>query len=1193
MGVLMSLADPVNDTSDIQFDDLFDLEEIQKIQDAFAAATGVASIITDTEGTPITRPSNFCRLCSEIIRMTEKGLANCFRSDAVLGRYHPDGPVIQHCLSGGLMDGGTSIMIGDRHIANWLIGQVLDESSDIDTLMAYAGEIGADPDSYRQALGEVTRMSRAQFAKVCQALFLMAGQLSRQALQNVQNAKNLAARKESSEQLRVIFDTMQAGIIIVDPRGIIAFANQRMADMFGYRLDELIGTAYTAHLHPGESEIGENRMRMLIAGEISCVDTERRYLRRDGSEFWGYLSGRRHEDEKGTLVSLIGVIADITHRKQVEDELRQNRIMLRQILDSIPQSIFWKDRKSVYLGCNRVFAQSAGIDDTEEIIGRNDFDLPWPSREAEAYRADDREVMDANRPKWHIKEPLQQADGTRLWIDTTKIPLTDRQGNVYGVLGIYEDITERQRAEDELIEAGRRIIRQNRLYSVLSKTNEAIIRIHEPERLFDQVCKIAVEDGLFRMAWIGRLDPVTRLIKPVARYGHDEGYLDAIQISVDPDVPSGRGPTGTALREKRCVVNNDTASNPLMVPWRDEALKRGFRSSASFPLLSDGLPFGSVTFYAGEADYFDEEVMQLLATLLDDLSFALEFIRSQEMRKQVEDALRESEKFLGTIIETEPECVKLLAADGSILMMNRAGLEMIQAESFDEVKGKSAYQIIDPEYAEDFRKLTAEVFQGKVGSLVFKMNGIKGRPLWLDTHAAPLKNDKGEIVSLLGITRNITERKEHEEQLLYLANYDILTGLPNRNLLNDRFRQAVALENRHHTFLAIMLMDLDNFKFVNDTLGHAIGDLLLREIAGRVRSAVRTTDTVARLGGDEFVVIPVNVTSSQEVVRVAGQIISALSRPFSIEGREIFLTVSIGIVTYPQDGDTLDILLKHADVAMYHAKHLGKNNFQFFTEEINARIHNRLAMETRLRRALEREQFLLYYQPLVDVKTGRIVGMEALIRWQPESGEIICPDEFILLLEETGLIIPVGEWVLRTACRQLKAWQEAGHDLNLSVNISARQFYAANSAERIIKIVRGSGCLPAKIRLEVTESIIMKDSEEIIRKLELLRKTGFSLAIDDFGTGFSSLSYLKRLPITELKIDRTFIASLPGSRRDAAIVTTIIQMADQLNMKVVAEGVETAEQLQFLSENACHEVQGYYFSRPCPADEVPLSLPMI
>jgi diguanylate cyclase (GGDEF)-like protein/PAS domain S-box-containing protein len=552
----------------------------------------------------------------------------------------------------------------------------------------------------------------------------------------------------------------------------------------------------------------------------------------------------------------------------------------------------------------------------------------------------------------------------------------------------------------------------------------------------------------------------------------------------------------------------------------------------------------------------------------------------------------EEQQKLASLVENSTDFIGIATLAGEFFYINKAGQKMLGME---EAAGTEGVRMTVRFGAEDRQNLsellTAILERGNwTGEFRFR-NQKTGVSIPVDLNGFLITNRKtGEPLALATVSRDITERKRHEAQLLYQATYDILTGLPNRNLLNDRFTQAIAIENRHHNFLCLMLMDLDNFKIVNDTLGHAVGDVLLQDVAGRIQAIVRKSDTVARLGGDEFVVVPVNISSSQDAAKVAEQILTTLSRPFSIDGREIFLTVSIGIAIYPHDGDSLDHLLKHADVAMYHAKSLGKNNYQFFTAEINNRIHERLAMETLLRRALERDEYLLHYQPMVDLKSGRVVGVEALLRWQPEGEGLLFPDRFIPLLEETGLIIPVGEWVLRTACSQLHEWCQAGHDLRLSVNISSRQFRSGTITERIIEIVRDSGCSPGQICLELTESIIMHDSDEIIQKLVLLREMGFSLSIDDFGTGFSSLSYLKRLPIAELKIDKTFVSGLPANVSDTAIVTTIIHMAGSLQMNVVAEGVETAEQLRFLSENGCSRAQGHYFSRPLPPDEFVVSL---
>lgn len=436
----------------------------------------------------------------------------------------------------------------------------------------------------------------------------------------------------------------------------------------------------------------------------------------------------------------------------------------------------------------------------------------------------------------------------------------------------------------------------------------------------------------------------------------------------------------------------------------------------------------------------------------------------------------------------------------------------------------------------------------------------------------------------VAIISDITERRQAQEQLNRLAFYDTLTGLPNRLLLLDRIRQATLESVRHERLVAIMYLDLDRFKLVNDTLGHEAGDLLLKGVAGRLSDCVRPGDTVARLGGDEFTVMLANVAHVDDVGRVAQKILDMFAQPFLLAGQEVFVSPSVGITLYPLDDTDPEMLLKNADVAMYHAKDSGRNTFQFFTPELNARTARRLGLETALRHALERDEFLLHYQPQVDLASGQVIGMEALIRWQrPEIG-MVSPLEFIPLAEETGLIVPIGEWVLRTACAQNQAWQAAGLPaLHMSVNIAARQFQQQNLTEVVARILQETGLDPRWLTLEITESTVMRNAGAAIETLRQIGGLGVGLSVDDFGTGYSSLSYLKRFPLDYLKIDKAFIDDITTDPSDAAIATAIISMAGSLEIKVVAEGVETLAQLDFLRARGCDAMQGYYFSKPLPA----------
>jgi diguanylate cyclase (GGDEF)-like protein/PAS domain S-box-containing protein len=445
-----------------------------------------------------------------------------------------------------------------------------------------------------------------------------------------------------------------------------------------------------------------------------------------------------------------------------------------------------------------------------------------------------------------------------------------------------------------------------------------------------------------------------------------------------------------------------------------------------------------------------------------------------------------------------------------------------------------------------------------------------------------------EIKLLTELTGDIAFAIDHldkQEKLNYLAYYDVLTGLPSRTLFQDRLDQALTSANRHEGRLAVLLIDLDNFKNINDSLGHNAGDQLLKQLATRLANSLREGDTVARLGGDEFVSILVNVASEEDVTVVTQRILKLSAEPFTIDDHELFVTCSIGISLYPKDGEDAETLLKNADAALYSAKDKGRNNAQFCSAEMNVKALQRLTLENDLRQALKRQEFLLHYQPRVDLCSGEITGMEALVRWQhPEQG-LVPPGSFIPAAEDSGLIVPLGTWVLHTACAQNKAWQAAGlKPVCVAVNLSARQFRQQDLVELVTRILRETGLDAAYLELELTESMIMHDVEATIATLTRLKAIGVKFSIDDFGTGYSSLSYLKRFPIDFLKIDQSFVRDLTTDPDDAAITKTIISMAHDLGHKVIAEGVETEEQKSFLQLHHCDEMQGYLFSRPVPAE---------
>ncbi len=450
-----------------------------------------------------------------------------------------------------------------------------------------------------------------------------------------------------------------------------------------------------------------------------------------------------------------------------------------------------------------------------------------------------------------------------------------------------------------------------------------------------------------------------------------------------------------------------------------------------------------------------------------------------------------------------------------------------------------------------------------------------------------LANRRGrDSASIISIVEDITEQKKLELQVMYLAHYDNLTGLPNRAMFNERLNQTLALSKRNGWTTAVLFLGLDHFKFIADTRGHAVGDALLREITGRISASLRTEDMRARFGNDEFAIILANVGTAQDAAKVAQKLLEAVARPVVVSKEEMFLSASIGITLHPADGTDTDTLISNADVAMMRAKEQDKNSYQFYTAKMNARASEKLQLANQLHRALENDEFILHYQPKIALATGMVAGVEALLRWQRPGIGLTPPSEFIPLLEDTGLIGLVTDWIILTACRQAAAWRDAGlSDIRVAVNLSPRQFQKADAAQHLLTIVESSEVDPDLLEMEITESLLMRDPMDAARIVTALRTAGIHIALDDFGTGYSSLSYLSHFPMTSIKIDRSFIFDVIKNAQNAAITRTIIGLAHNLGMIAVAEGVETQEQVAFLTTHQCDQIQGYFFSKPLSAED--------
>lgn len=558
-------------------------------------------------------------------------------------------------------------------------------------------------------------------------------------------------------------------------------------------------------------------------------------------------------------------------------------------------------------------------------------------------------------------------------------------------------------------------------------------------------------------------------------------------------------------------------------------------------------------------------------------------------RRNAIQGLREAERRYRGLFDNAIEGIFRTTADGHYLDANPALANIYGFGSPQELMtslrdiGRQLY--VDPQRREEFMRIVRA--RGSVSGFESQVYRKNGDIIWISENARALIDSDGKCHGYEGTVEDVTERKLYQARIEQQASYDTLTGLANRSLLQDRLEQALLTATSYQSRLAVVFVDLDRFKFINDSLGHHIGDELLKTMAGRLGSCVRDCDTVARLGGDEFVVLLAGQPAPDQVRAVVERMLSVVSQPWNTEQGEFNVSCSIGVALFPNDGLDAQTLLKHADSAMYRAKESGRNTFQFFTRELNTLMTERLEMESGLRRALERDQFLLHYQPRVDLPTGRIVGAEALIRWKLPDQGIVAPGRFIPLAEETGLIVPIGTWVLRAACAQNKAWQEAGLEpIVVSVNVSARQLRQDNLARTVAEVLQETGLEARYLELELTESMVMHDAGQLVAMLTELKRLGVQIAVDDFGTGYSSLSYLKRFPVDRLKVDRSFVEHLATDADDATIVRAIITLGHNLGLRVVAEGVEQNEQVSFLRLNQCDEAQGFIFCRPVEAGEL-------
>jgi diguanylate cyclase (GGDEF)-like protein/PAS domain S-box-containing protein len=916
--------------------------------------------------------------------------------------------------------------------------------------------------------------------------------------------------------------------------------------------------------------------------------------------------------------------------------------------------------------------------------------------------------LKAGSPGLEIEYRMRRKDGQWIWLACRgTVVERNRAGRALRMAGTSMDVTKRKLAEEN-----EGIL--SRAFKLLSQCASLLVRADSEPELLEQICKLAVEVGGYAMAWVGFAQhDAARTVLPVARSGHDDGYLDSVNVSWH-DNQRGQGPVGTAIRTGATVAIQDFDSNPTTRPWRHAARLRGYQSCIALPLAADDAVLGAVAIYSRAPFAFGVDEVQLLEQLARDLAFGIRTLRSraehekaravlkreseknraflrnasdgvhildaagnlleasdsfcgmlgyarEEMlgmnvsrwdagltggelaealrrqiahrersqfesrhrrkdgtvfdvevsgypiefdggtvifnssrditaRKRAEESLRESEMRLRAVIEQSPISVAFVR-DGLMIDVNAVYLQTFGYASAEEVRGRPLLDQVAPQCRPELedrigRPARAGPVESGFETTGQRMDGSRF-PVFISAKRLELKEGALTIAYLI----DITHRKASEEKIRHLAFYDYLTELPNRRLLQDRLRLAMAASRRTGRHGALLYIDLDDFKSLNDTRGHSIGDALLRHVATRLRSCVREGDTIARMGGDEFVVILEGlseeiVEAAKQTERVCGKILAALRPPYKLLSHEHHCTGSIGATIFNSREDPDVDLVKQADIAMYQAKKAGRNRIRFFDPKMQEAINAQAALEGELHQALKKAQFELHYQVQVD-RLGRAFGAEALIRWMHPVRGRVPPAQFIPLAERTDLIVPIGQWVLATACARLQAWAKDARtrELVLCVNVSARQFHGGGFVEAVRDCVRRYEINPELLTLELTESLLLEDVEDTIATMNALRQVGVRFSLDDFGTGYSSLRYLKRLPLHQLKIDESFVRDIASDASDLAIVQTIIAMAKSMKLKVIAEGVETEQQRQLLLSLGCEEFQGYLFGRPVPIDE--------
>lgn len=945
--------------------------------------------------------------------------------------------------------------------------------------------------------------------------------------QRIANITDISVRKDAEEALHQemelnaeIINAIPDLLFELDGHGTYLNVWAQDATLLAAQREVLLGQTLQEVLPPDAVEVVFRTIKDVDETGHSLGNTFSLDL--PGETKWFELSASKRKSS-GTYIVLS---RDITERKAQEELLHKTKAKLSAVITTIPDLIWVKDAKGIYMMCNPAFENFFGAS-CDEIIGKTDYDF-ISKEQADFFRQNDAKTLASGEMCINEEEIILAHNGQHALLETRKIPVYNGQ-EFMGVLGIGRDITVQKKLQQELN------IREQMFRTLAENSPNIIMR-------YDQYCcRLYVNPAYSRQTGIPQ--DIAINATPKEQW---ETYINMLSMSAEE------------YQQRILNVIKSGTPDTFIIAW--------YR-------LNDGV------YVAHDLNVVAEHDVN--GTITGALAIGHDITKRQQLELDLNSTLSKFEQFVNNI--TEMAWIK--DEQSRFIMANQVTANVAGVSNIDEMIGKTDFDFFPHEqahkYMEDDRLVIKKGLTLRTEEAILSADG---QTRWIETIKNPFKDATGEIIGTIGTARDITERKLIEKKVEFMVHHDTLTGLPNRILAKDRTEQIIAHSKRTGSKAALLFIDLDGFKAINDSMGHSIGDAVLKIIASRLMEGVRACDTISRQGGDEFLLILSDIEELHDIVTIAEKLIQEFDKPFFIGEQALSTSASIGIAIYPENGESFEALLQSADTAMYKAKESGKNAYCFYTQQMNHNLIGQFKLQNDLKNALKHNEFILHYQPQIDLAKNRIIGAEALIRWQHPQMGMVPPMSFISLAESSGIIVQIGQWVIEEACRQAAQWQNEGKEITVAVNISAVQFKRGNLEAIVKNALESSGLNPKLLELELTESILINDVENILKTVQILKGLGIQLSIDDFGTGYSSLAYLKRFAVDKLKIDQSFVRDILKDQEDAAIVRTIIQMAKSLNLKTIAEGVEDGQVLAVIDSYGCDEVQGYHFAKPMEAN---------